>query len=81
MEYKEQFEDALRSPDPIDALRRFARELAKSGLTRDAVYNAFFTFYKTLQSDGREMDEGRLGDVMDMIVGAYPPYNLDLPRI
>ena len=40
----------------------------------------FLIFYTQLQESGRWTEEQVLGDVMDMISGCFPPFNLDLPK-
>ena len=73
-------EQALASGDPVEELRRYAIELSRQGLKRQAIYDLFHDFSKRLQDAGRTQDEDALGDVMDMISGYYVGRNLDLPE-
>lgn len=74
------FESALREKDPVFALRSIAQSHSRKGLKQKEIYNLFLDFYCVLQDSGRGQDEAILGDVMDMIVDEYAPFNLNLPK-
>jgi hypothetical protein len=79
MLYRENFENALTSENPVDELRRFALRLHAEGKNKQEIYDIFLEFYQYLQDNSREMDEHLLGDVMDMIMGQFAPFNLNFP--
>lgn len=77
---KARFENFLAGKEPIEALRRFALDLSAQGLKQREIYLLFLSFYDLLQAAGRDTEEALLGDVMDMIVDTYPPFNLNIPK-
>jgi hypothetical protein len=72
-------ERALASENPVEELRAIALAWSKEGLGKKAIYAIFLRLYKRLQDEERTKEEDILGDVMDMIMDAYPPRNLNLP--
>ena len=70
--------EAMSSKEPIAALRLIALDLSERGYGKEEIYAGFFEFYKSVQAEGKEMEEEILGDVMDMIMGWFPPFNLKL---
>ncbi len=72
-------EQALASGDPVESLRGIAVAWSRAGLGRRRIYEIFLELHTRLQDEGRTRDEDVLGDVMDMIMDAYPPRNLNLP--
>jgi hypothetical protein len=79
MLYREDFEHALASENPVDELRKFALQLHAEGKNKQEIYEIFLEFYQYLQRNEREMEEHLLGDVMDMIMGQFAPFNLGFP--
>jgi hypothetical protein len=77
--YREDFERALASENSVEKLREFAMRLHAEGRNRQEIYEIFFEFYQHLQNNEREMEENLLGDVMDMIMGTFAPFNLHFP--
>ncbi len=77
---RQRLEYCLRAEKPTEALRRYAVELASQGLRRQAIYNLFFELHNELERAGMEADKDCLGDVMDMIMGTYHPFNLNIPQ-
>jgi hypothetical protein len=55
-------------------------DLSAEGLKQRDVYLKFLAFYVRLQDEERKKEEAVLGDVMDMIVDEYSPFNLNLPK-
>lgn len=80
MRGREEFEAALTADNPVEALRSIAKSLSEEGYGRRQVYEIFLEFYKHLQDVGREEDENIVGDVMDMIMDTFVPFNLNLPE-
>lgn len=80
MQYQVIFEQSLSAKDPIEELRRFALQLGSEGKARQEIYEIFLEYYGHLQANERETDEHKLGDVMDMIMGQYAPFNLNFPE-
>jgi hypothetical protein len=76
---REEFEQALASQNQVTELRAFALELHAQGKNKQEIYDLFLQFYQFLQASGREMEEHLLGDVMDMIMGEFAPFNLNFP--
>ena len=74
------FEAGFASSDPIESLRTFARELSSQGKKQKVIYRIFHAFYTRLMEEKRGNEENILGDVMDMIVDEYSPFNLNLPK-
>jgi hypothetical protein len=81
MLHREDFEHALASENPVEELRKFALHLHAEGKNKQEIYDIFLEFYKYLQNNEREMEEHLLGDVMDMIMGQYAPFNLHFPDL
>jgi hypothetical protein len=80
MDFSQQFEQALASENPTDALRRLALELASGGRRRREVFQLFLDFDSHLQDQGRDYESALVGDVMDMISQTFAPFNLDIPN-
>jgi hypothetical protein len=70
----------LSEPDPVPPLRKFAVDLSRDGLGQREIYLKFLEYYKQHLTPGQEDKVAVLGDVMDMIVDTYPPFNLNLPK-
>jgi hypothetical protein len=69
MENLEEFESAVRSTEPVEALRKLALEFAARGYSKDRVRELFQQFLVRLQEGtaDREADEDAVMDVVDMI--------------
>ncbi|MBN1960367.1 MAG: hypothetical protein JW841_05435 [Deltaproteobacteria bacterium] len=78
MSFEIEFENALKSENPINALRELVIFLNQKGIMKQKIYNIFYDYYQFLQKTGRTVDENILGDVMDMIADTYPPFDLRL---
>lgn len=74
MPLAESFEQALSSPDPIDRLRSLALHLSSTGLSREAIRDAFEQARAQLRLANREADEDRVMDVMDFLAGWCSPH-------
>lgn len=70
----------LADQDPIASLRKFAIDLSAGGLNQGAIYLRFLAYSKHHLSPEQEDKLAALGDVMDMIVDEYSPFNLNLPK-
>lgn len=79
-EHRQRLKSGLKADQPTEALRHYALGLASQGLKRQAIYDLFFEFHEELAATGREADKDCLGDVMDMIMDTYPPFNLNIPQ-
>lgn len=75
-----EFQACLTNAKPIDRLREIAIRLSGQGMKQRDIYLLFLAHHVALESQGEEDQAAILGDVMDMIVDDYPPYNLNLPK-
>ena len=75
MTAQERFENALRSSDPVPALRALVQDLGRAGLTKPQIYEMLETFRVQMrrQADYREADEEILLDIMDALNGWCHP--------
>ena len=71
-------EQALRSPEPIHALRSLAESLFAHGKDRAAVLAVFEDARRQLREADRGADEDAVLDVMDFLVGWCSPH-MSLP--
>lgn len=69
---------ALKTKDPIEALRRFVLVLNHNGLDKEAIYNILYSYSIELAQAERNSDSEILEDVMDMVTGWYVGRNLEL---
>ena len=70
----EQFDEALRSADPIGQLYEHVRGLLASGHERDALYAEMQRYVvDELRAANRDEDEDVVLDVMDYLVGWCGP--------
>jgi hypothetical protein len=76
MENLEEFESAVRTSEPVDALRKLALEFAARSYSRDRVRELFQQFLVRLQEGtaDREADEDAVMDGVDMIDGWCGPH-------
>jgi hypothetical protein len=72
--FADQFEEALRSPEPHERLAAFAIELSAEGRGPDEVLEIFDSFRAQLRLAARESDEDAVMDVMDRICGWCSPH-------
>ena len=72
--FEDQFEEALRSPEPHERLAAFAIELSSGGRGQDEVLQIFDSFRSQLRLAARESDEDTVMDVMDRISGWCSPH-------
>lgn len=82
MKYKEQFENALSSPEPLQALNALIFELAAQGYRRTEIYQLFEDFVLFLRQTGDDVaaKEEFLMEVMDALTGwCHPQAQLKLP--
>jgi hypothetical protein len=75
-----EFRTCLADGNPIESLRRLALRLSGEGMRQREIYLLFLAYHVDLESKGETDRAAILGDVMDMIVDAYPPFNLGLPK-
>ena len=78
----ERLEAALRSPDPAQALRAVALDLAAEGCQKPAIYALLEKLVLDLRvrQDHRESDEDAVLDVMDSLAGWCHPDTRLLPQ-
>jgi predicted metalloprotease with PDZ domain len=81
MLYQEEFEQAFKSPNPVETLRSLALQLHAQGRNKQEIYDIFYEFYQFLQAAERQTEEDLLGDVMDMITGTFAPHNITFPDL
>jgi hypothetical protein len=72
--WAKQFRQALRAPQPTEALRAVVRCLLAQGYEREAVAAELESCRRVLQRDGREADEDVVLEVMDFLAGWCSPY-------
>ncbi len=68
------FEEALRSPDPVDGLRALAIRLLAEGHGREDVIARFENTRAQLREVNRDAEEDIIMDVMDFLVGWCSPH-------
>ena len=74
----QRIEQALRSSDSVQELRKLALHLFTEGQTREAVLDFFEQARQQLRQVSRETDEEAVMDVMDCLVGWCSP-GMELP--
>lgn len=74
MAIDERIEKALRTGEPLSALRTIAQMLIEQGSSEAAVTALFDHARLQLRADGREPDEDIVTDAMDFIVGWCSPH-------
>ncbi len=68
------FEEALRSPDPTEALRSVAFRLRAEGQEQEKVIAKFENARAQLREANRDAEEDIIMDVMDCLVGWCSPH-------
>jgi len=82
-EQDQRLEAALRSPTPPETLRDYALELSRKGMKRKDIYSIFREMFDTLDSEGRETEQGHIELILDSITHFMSPSNplyLNLPE-
>ena len=74
MAFDQAFEDALRSPDPVNELRSFVTRRFSKGDDKETVLGLFEKARQELRQAGRETDEDAVTDVMDFLLGWCSPH-------
>jgi hypothetical protein len=74
MNAEEQFDEALRSAQPMWRLREVVQSMLAEGQERDAVYAARERFRTLLQKAGRDADEDVVLEVMDCLTSWCSPH-------
>jgi hypothetical protein len=75
--YEELLESAVRSPEPIYALRSVAKRMLNEGIDREDILGTFTVFVLKLRQQDREAEENLVLDVMDQLVGwCHPDHRL-----
>jgi hypothetical protein len=71
MTVEERLQTALRTTEPVQALRALVLDLAREGHSKSEIYELFEKFLLQLRTrpDLREEDEDAVLDVMDAITG------------
>jgi hypothetical protein len=70
----------LQHPEPVVALRSFVLELSRAGQGRDWIYQLLLAEFIQAEEAGLAGRAEAIGDVLDMVVGWYSPWNLELPE-
>jgi hypothetical protein len=73
MPVEECFEEALRSPAPLERLRSLALRLLSQGQDHAEIIAKFEDARQQLREANRELDEDVLMDAMDCLVGWCSP--------
>ena len=68
------FEEALKSPAPLDALREELRGLLDEGWSREALLRQLESDRELLRSEERSDDEDILLEAMDFLSGWASPH-------
>ena len=76
--FQKEIERALKTTDPIEALRQFVLDLNQKGYDKGGIYDILYTYSLKLAEEEREVDSEILEDVMDMVTGWFVGRNLDL---
>ena len=71
---RDSFLQALDHPDALDALRAVARTSLRAGATRDEVLTTLEGVRADLRAAGRDADEDKLLELMDMLAGWSAPH-------
>jgi flagellin-specific chaperone FliS len=74
----QRIEQALRSSEAVQELRKLALHLFAEGQTRQAILEVFEHTRQQLRQANREADEDAVMDVMDCLVGWCSP-GMELP--
>jgi hypothetical protein len=74
MGVQDSLEQALRSPEPVNALRALALQLFAEGQTKAAIVASFEAARQRLRAEQREADEDTVMDAMDFPVGWCSPH-------
>jgi hypothetical protein len=74
MPLEECFDEALRSPDPLERLRSLALRLSSQGQDQAEIIAKFEEARRQLRESSRESDEDVVMDVMDCLVGWCSPH-------
>jgi hypothetical protein len=73
MPLEECFEQALRSPNPLERLRSLALRLSSQGQDQTEIIARFEEARRQLREASRDSDEDVVMDVMDCLVGWCSP--------
>jgi hypothetical protein len=74
MNIEDQLDEALKSEQPLEHLRRIVQGLLAQGQDRDAILKELENFRNVLREMGREEDEDIVLEVMDFLVGWCSPH-------
>jgi hypothetical protein len=74
MEIDAGIQSALKSADPLGALRSLIESLLQQGRTSEAILNLFENNRQMLRKAGREADEDMLMEAMDFLTGWCSPH-------
>jgi hypothetical protein len=74
MTFDESLEQALRSSEPVSALRALALQLLSGGQRKEAVLALFESARQQLREANRAADEDAVMDVMDCLAGWCSPH-------
>jgi hypothetical protein len=82
MTFEDRMATALRSPEPVPALRGMVQDLAREGTTRTEIYDMLekFLVQRRSQPDFAEREEEAVLDVMDALTGWCHPSAHLLPE-
>lgn len=74
MKHQEQFEEALRAPQPMLQLRNAVCRLLAQGQEREAIVKELERFRDNLRDKGREQEEDLVLEVLDYVTGWSSPH-------
>lgn len=75
----ERIEEALRAESRLDALTALVHAFRAEGMTKQAIGESYYQFFKQLQDTNREMEADAIADVLDVLTGWCSPSNRLIP--